>query len=147
MAGTAPRILVVDDEPSVIQMIRCVLEIRGIEVVGARDGQEALEYLQSSEMPNLVITDLLMPRLNGLDLCRRIRENPDWSKIPLMIITSATNESDLADGFWKSGTPADDFITKPLDPFDVADRAERLMNNSENATGDGQGEEPSDSGI
>ena len=120
------RVLVVDDEPAVIQMIGCVLEIRGYEVLGAGNGREALVSMEASR-PDLVITDLVMPGINGLDLSRKIKNNPDWANIPLIIVTSATQDSELADGFWKSGTLADEFVTKPFDPFEMADRVERLL--------------------
>ena len=122
----AARVLVVDDEPAVIQMIGCVLEIRGYEVVGAYNGLEALRCMEKAR-PDLIITDLVMPGMNGLDLCRSVKKDPRWENIPLVVITSATQDSDLADGFWKLGTGADDFVTKPFDPFEMADRVERML--------------------
>ena len=122
----AARVLIVDDEPAVIQMIGCVLEIRGYEVIGARDGREALRCMEKAR-PDLIITDLVMPGMNGLDLCRSVKKDARWADIPLMVITSATKDSDLADGFWKLGTAADDFVTKPFDPFEMADRVERII--------------------
>jgi CheY-like chemotaxis protein len=122
------RVLIVDDEPAVIQMIGCVLEIRGYEVIGAGNGREALTKMETAP-PDLIITDLVMPGMNGLDLCWKIKDDPRWSGIPIMIVTSATNDSDLADGFWKLGTPADAFVSKPFDPFEMADRVERMIRN------------------
>jgi len=123
------RVLVVDDEPAVIQMIGCVLEIRGYEVIGARNGHEALRCIEKNR-PDLIITDLVMPGMNGLDLCRLLKKDPRWVGIPVVVITSATKDSDLADGFWKLGTAADDFVTKPFDPFEMADRVERMIKNN-----------------
>jgi len=125
----ACQVLVVDDEPAVIQMIGCVLEIRGYEVIGAHNGHEAVRCIEK-DRPDLIITDLVMPGMNGLDLCRLLKKDPRWVDIPLVVITSATKDSDLADGFWKLGTAADDFVTKPFDPFEMADRVERMIKNN-----------------
>ena len=120
------RVLIVDDEPAIIQMIACVLEIRGYEVVSAGDGLEALNRLEDKR-PDMIITDLVMPNMDGLQLCKKVKGDQRWADIPLLVITSATQETDLPDGFWRLGTPADDFLTKPFDPFDVADRIEKMI--------------------
>ncbi len=120
-------VLIVDDEPSVIQMISCVLEIRGFEILSAGHGREALERMEEKR-PDLIITDLVMPGIDGLQFTRKVKEDPRYRDIPLMIVTSATRDSDLADGFWKMGIGADDFVSKPFDPFEMADRVERLLN-------------------
>jgi CheY-like chemotaxis protein len=132
-----PTVLIVDDEPAVIQMIGCVLEIRGYEVIGAGNGSEALQKMEEKR-PDLVITDLVMPGMNGLDFCRKVKQDDRWESIPVMIVTSATRGTDLADGFWKLGTEAADFVTKPFDPFDMADRVERLLNNGSVDSSDGE---------
>jgi len=133
----AARVLIVDDEPAVIQMIGCVLEIRGYEVIGAGDGREALQCMEKSR-PDLIITDLVMPVMNGLDLCKSVKNDPRWADIPLVVITSATQDSDLADGFWKLGTAAEDFVTKPFDPFEMADRVERIISNHNSKKSDSE---------
>jgi len=120
------RVMIVDDEPAVIQMIGCVLEIRGIEVMGAQNGRDALDQI-NEKRPDLIITDLVMPGMNGLDLCKTIKQDPRCEGIPLVLITSATQDSELADGFWRIGTDADEFVSKPFDPFEMADRVERLL--------------------
>lgn len=140
--GMAARVLIVDDEPAVVQMIGCVLEVRGYEVIGAHDGREALRCMERSR-PDLIITDLVMPGMNGLDLCRQVKHDPRWEDIPLVVITSATKDSDLADGFWKLGTAADEFITKPFDPFEMADRVEGIIRNHNSRKA--KGEETSES--
>jgi two-component system cell cycle response regulator len=124
------KLLVVDDEALICNGIcrmlagmDCVEEIRS-----AFSGPEALEIMRTFS-PDMVLSDILMPGMNGLDLCQKVKDDPRWSGIPIMIVTSATNDSDLADGFWKLGTPADAFVSKPFDPFDMADRVERMIRN------------------
>jgi len=77
--------------------------------------------------PDLIVLDVLLPGVNGLDFCKQLKAKPLYRNIPVLMITVITRESDLADGFWKIGTGADDFVTKPFDPFDLADRIERLL--------------------
>jgi two-component system alkaline phosphatase synthesis response regulator PhoP len=128
------KILIAEDEKDVIDMMRVVLEARGYDVVAAYDGLGALD-LAKKESPDLIITDLLMPGITGLELCRRLRSDEDLCETPIIVITSVTQDSDMADGFWRIATDSDDFVTKPFDPYDLADRAERLIGKGENEKG------------
>jgi CheY-like chemotaxis protein len=128
------KILIAEDERDIIDMIRVVFEARGYDVVAAYDGLGALD-LAKKETPDLIITDLLMPGITGLELCRRLRTDEDLCRTPIIVITSVTQDSDMADGFWRIATDSDDFVTKPFDPYDLADRAERLINKGENEEG------------
>ncbi len=120
-----PLVLILDDDPGVSETLKAVLEVRGYEVVTAAHGRTALNLLQERP-PDVAILDILVPGIDGLTICRRMKSNPELMHIPVLIITVITKDSDLADGFWKMGSGADDFVTKPFDPFDLADRVERL---------------------
>ncbi len=128
------RILVAEDERDIVDMIRVVLEARGLDVLAAYDGLGALD-LAKKEKPDLIITDLLMPGITGLELCKRLRTDEELCRTPIIVITSVTQDSDMADGFWRIATNSDDFITKPFDPYDLADRAERLIKRGSNEKG------------
>jgi two-component system response regulator MprA len=121
------RILIVDDERSIVDTLSAVLDIRGFEVHEAYDGVACLKMLKEGLKPDLIVLDVLMPGLSGLDVCKQLKGDPQWENILVMLITVITKDSDIADGFWKIGTDADDFVTKPFDPFELADRIERLL--------------------
>jgi CheY-like chemotaxis protein len=104
-----------------------VLDIRGYQSMAAASAEKAWEVLGREAAPDLIVLDVLLPGVNGLDFCKQLKAKPLYRNIPVVIITGITRESDLADGFWKIGTGADDFVTKPFDPFDLADRIERLL--------------------
>jgi len=109
---TPPRLLVVDDDRDVCEMVRLVVGDR-YEVVVETSGRRALERL-AEIAPEVAVVDLVMPGVDGLTVCERIKaERPDTL---VVIITAATAGSDLPDSFWRLGTPADAFLTKPFDP-------------------------------
>lgn len=114
-----------DDDTAILETMAAVLEIRGYEVATADNGRSALSILKERR-PDVAVLDILVPGIDGLTICRKIKTNPEFKAIPVLIITVITKDSDLADGFWKLGSGADDFVTKPFDPFDLADRVERL---------------------
>jgi CheY-like chemotaxis protein len=100
------RILLVDDEPELLEAWSFALEYVGHSVERARDGREALEQL-SHRKPDLVITDLMMPGINGEDLCRAIRQNAQWADIPIVLHTSAYVGTPVNERLW------DSFLRKP----------------------------------
>jgi len=120
-------ILIVDDEYSIVDTLSAVLSIRGFEVLEAYSGEMARQLLDEHPRPDLIVLDILLPGVTGLELCQQLQADPERRGIPVMMITVITNESDVADGLWKIGTAADDFVSKPFDPFDLADRIERLL--------------------
>lgn len=91
----------------------------------ADNGQRALS-LMLERKPDVAVFDVIVPGMDGLTLTKKVKRHPDLADVPILIITVITKDSDLADGFWKMGAGADDFVTKPFDPFDLADRVERL---------------------
>ena len=119
-------ILIVDDEKTVIDTLSTVLDIRGFNILEANNGNKALELIRRHK-PDLIVLDLMLPGINGLEICSRIKSDKHFANIPVLIITVVTKDSDLPDGFWCKGTGADDFVTKPFDPFSLADKVERLL--------------------
>jgi len=130
-----PLVLIADDSRSIVNIISVVLKARNIKTLEAYDGKEAWSLLQSRQ-PDLAVLDIVMPGKTGLQICSEIRASPELRHIPVLIMTSITKDSDLADGFWRLGTEADEFVTKPFDPFEIADKIERLLNRKRNTTGD-----------
>jgi CheY-like chemotaxis protein len=125
MNGGRPKVLVADDIREVRDILRLTLA-RDYDVVVARNGEEAWE-LFNAEKPDIVLTDMVMPRINGMELCRRIKLQSFSPATPVVIITAATSDRELADGFWKKAAGSDGFISKPFTPHQVLDAVERLL--------------------
>ena len=121
------RILVVDDELSVIKFLRANLEARDYEVLVAMDGAEALQTIEM-ELPDLVILDIMMPKLDGFEVCRRLRE---WSQIPVIMLSARGDESDKVKCL---DLGADDYITKPFGASELIARVKAVLRRTEAAT-------------
>jgi DNA-binding response OmpR family regulator len=115
-----PRILVVDDEPKIVRLVRDYLEHAGFGVIVARDGREALMRARS-EAPDLVILDLGLPGLDGLDVTRRLRQD---SGVPLIMLTARDTETDRVLGLELG---ADDYLTKPFSPRELVARGRAVL--------------------
>lgn len=108
-------ILVVDDEPDLLDNIKLTLEVEEYQIITARNGLEALEILQSQPI-NLILTDIAMPDMNGYQLYERVRENPRWTIIPFIFLTARTLDSDIRYG---KELGVDDYLTKPIRANDL----------------------------
>jgi CheY-like chemotaxis protein len=106
----AHRILVVDDEPDFCEALHDILENDGYDVDRAPNAIEALSVLESV-IPDLILTDVMMPGMDGLSFLRRIRSNPDWSKIPAMVVSAKGTPQDVAAA---TEAGADGYLTKPF---------------------------------
>ncbi|MBE2195451.1 MAG: response regulator [Anaerolinea sp.] len=112
-----PNILVLEDQASLLKGIRDILEIQGYAVETALNGREGLEKLQNAPIPpDLIVSDIMMPELNGLEFLREVRRVPKWMHIPFVFLTAKGEKSDMRYGF-QAG--ADHYITKPFDPEDL----------------------------
>ncbi len=128
------KILVVDDDPDILDALTMILESRGYQVVTARDGIEALANLKA-EMPNLMILDLLMPKMDGFAVCKELQD-PRWSKyrgIPILILTSVREEASRRRYELETGLElnVDDYVEKPISPDILLERVERLVKRKE----------------
>lgn len=115
-----PKVLVVDDDANIRELVRLYLEDEGIEVVQKGNGAEALEYAENYP-PDLVVLDIMMPGMDGWALCARLRELGD---MPVLMITAKGEPADRIKGF-KLGT--DDYLVKPFDPMELALRVKALL--------------------
>ena len=125
------RILVVDDELSIIKFLRANLEAKGYEVLAAMDGAEALQTFEM-ELPDLVILDIMMPKMDGFEVCRRLRE---WSQTPIIMLSARGDESDKVKCL---DLGADDYITKPFGASELIARVRAVLRRTEAATMPGQ---------
>jgi DNA-binding response OmpR family regulator len=108
-------ILVVEDDAPLRAAIGRILENEGYGVLAAADGAEALQVMQE-EQPDLVLADVAMPHMNGYQLYKRVRENPEWALIPFVFLTARALDSDVRYG---KEMGVDDYLTKPIDPEDM----------------------------
>ncbi|ALS24723.1 response regulator transcription factor [Paenibacillus naphthalenovorans] len=115
-----PRLLVVDDEAHIRELIRLYLEDEGFELVEKSNGAEALEYAENHRV-DLVILDIMMPKMDGWVLCRKLREYGD---IPILMVTARGQSADRIKGFML-GT--DDYLAKPFDPVELVLRVKALL--------------------
>src|ERR1700741_2911893 len=116
------RILVVDDERAVRESLRRALELEGYEIELAGDGKEALYRLEASEEPDAMILDVLMPGVDGLEVCRRLRNS--GSKLPVLMLTARTEVEDRVSGL---DAGADDYVTKPFALEELLPRIRALL--------------------
>lgn len=121
------RILVVDDEKDITALIAYHLEREGFTVLQAHDGLQALELVKR-ERPSLLVLDLMLPHLSGLDLCRRLRKEPDTARLPILMLTAKAEETDKVLGLELGG---DDYLTKPFGPRELVARVKALIRRSE----------------
>jgi putative two-component system response regulator len=116
-------VLVVDDEPGNVQLLKTLLTREGYSVVTASDGEEALEMIASSH-PDLVLMDVMMPKLSGYAVCQQIKRNPATRLTPVVLITALHERERKIEGI---NAGADDFLTKPVDPHELKARARSLV--------------------
>jgi two-component system alkaline phosphatase synthesis response regulator PhoP len=126
-------ILVVDDEPGIVQIARDYLERAGYRIVTAADGQHALR-LARSEVPSLVVLDLMLPGMDGLDVTRAIRGDPATRSIPIIMLTARVEETDRLIGLELG---ADDYITKPFSPRELVARVRAVLRRTEGPRDEG----------
>ena len=126
MDTSGSKILMADDDRIVRRIVVAKLSGLGYELTQAEDGREALRLLEDGLVPDLVITDSLMPRMTGLELARSIRSSPDAdvSRLPIIMLTSRQGEHDVIEGL---ETGLDDYVTKPFSPDELAARVRTAL--------------------
>jgi DNA-binding response OmpR family regulator len=118
-----PVVLVADDDPDILALVRFRLEREGYDVVSAPDGQSALE-LALDRTPDLAVLDVMMPRLDGHEVTRRLREHEATKGMPIILLTARVGESDLQHGFEMG---ADNYVTKPFSPQMLRERVQAAL--------------------
>ena len=117
------RILVVDDEKHIVEFLEMNLRKNGYEPLHAYDGENAI-LLAKSEQPDCILLDLMLPVINGLETCRRIKQDPVTTKIPIIMLTAKSEENDKVIGL---GVGADDYVTKPFGLRELFARIEVVL--------------------
>ncbi|MEA2485862.1 MAG: two-component system, OmpR family, alkaline phosphatase synthesis response regulator PhoP [Actinomycetota bacterium] len=124
MPATKKRILICDDDPAILRVLEVNLEIEGYQVFAAQNGEEAVE-VATKELPDLVILDIMMPRLDGYQACEKLKANDATRDIPVVFLSAKAQQSDIQRG---KDYGVADYLTKPFDPMDLLGVVERLLN-------------------
>jgi two-component system, OmpR family, alkaline phosphatase synthesis response regulator PhoP len=117
------KILVVDDEIYIVHILDFSLGMEGYEVITALDGEQALERMKV-EKPDLVVLDIMMPKLDGYEVCKSIKSNPSTKQTPVILLSAKGRNVDQKLGF---DVGADDYITKPFSPRKLVERINQLL--------------------
>jgi DNA-binding response OmpR family regulator len=117
------RILIVDDEAELVEMLTTRFEAAGYEVDCAFNGQECLEHVRNKR-PDIILLDIMMPKLDGLHVCRLLKFNEEYQEIPIVILTARGQESDKTSG---EKVGADFYIVKPFDSGNLVETVDRLV--------------------
>lgn len=117
------RILIVEDEESLLKLESILLSSKGYNVTGVMDGRSALEEVRINK-PDLVLLDIMLPEIDGFEVCRQIKENPETRHIPVVMLTAKKNSQDLARG---QQVGCDSYITKPFKSSKVLDTIQELL--------------------
>jgi phosphate regulon transcriptional regulator PhoB len=123
MAVTAQKILVVEDEPDISKLVSYNLAQERFKVLTAEDGEQALKLIQK-EKPNLVVLDLMLPGLSGMEVCKILRDRPETAKLPILMLTAKAGEADRVVGLEMG---ADDYLAKPFSPREMVARVRAIL--------------------
>jgi DNA-binding response OmpR family regulator len=123
MASTAKRVLVCDDDPVILRLLQVNLELEGYDVITGRNGEEAVS-LAAANAPDLVILDIMMPRLDGYQACEQIKNNDSTRDVPVIFLSAKAQQSDIDKGK-EFGVAA--YLTKPFDPNELLSIVDRLL--------------------
>jgi DNA-binding response OmpR family regulator len=119
-------VLVADDEDDILRLVTTVIERSGYEVVSVRDGAQALAAVRARR-PDLVVLDISMPEVDGLEVLRRLRADAETSELPVLLLSAQAQEADVRRGFV---TGASAYVKKPFSPRELAERVDELLGSS-----------------
>ncbi len=123
-----PKILVVDDDPDLVETVSMMLESRNFEVITAYGGNEGLLKARS-QRPDLIVLDVMMPDKDGFEVCKELKADPELSDIPVLLLTAVASKISETRYTPRMGmeTDADDYVDKPVEPEEIVRRVERLL--------------------
>ncbi|MGA6828084.1 response regulator transcription factor [Nitrospira sp. NS4] len=132
--SSAKKILIVEDEKDILQLVKLYLDKEGYRTVTASTGSEGLKQVRA-EKPDLVVLDLMLPEIDGLEVCKRLRSAPETAMLPIIMLTAKAEESDTIIGLELG---ADDYVTKPFSPKTLVARVKALFRRLERKPEQGQ---------
>ena len=117
------RILIVDDEPNIVVSLEFLMKREGFEVAVAGDGEAALQAMEK-EKPDLVLLDIMLPKMNGFEVCQTIRTRPEWQSVKIVMLTAKGRDTEVAKG---TALGADAYMTKPFSTKDLIEQVRQLL--------------------
>lgn len=117
------KVLVVDDDPVILELLRLNFEMEGFDVVSACDGRAGFDQAVA-EAPDLVISDIMMPNVDGLEMLQQLRAEPGTAQLPVLLLSAKAQQNEVQRGL---DLGADDYVTKPFDPLELLDRVNALL--------------------
>jgi len=117
------KILIVDDEPSIIVALQFLMEQNGYQTFVAFSGEEAMETI-TEHRPDLILLDIMLPVVDGFEVCQRVRENPDWGSIRIVLVTALDSDGNIAKGL---ALGADAYIIKPFSNAEILAKVRELL--------------------
>ncbi len=128
------KVLVCDDERHIVRLIQVNLERQGYEVVTAFDGKEGLEKIRA-EKPNLVVLDVMMPYMDGFEVLKTLRKEPETENLPVIMLTAKAQDKDVFEGYHYG---ADMYLTKPFNPMELVTFVKRISDGMNDPGGGGK---------
>lgn len=119
----APTVLVVEDDPVILRLLEVNFDLEGFTVLQAQDGAEGLDAARLHR-PDVIVTDIMMPKMTGIELVAALREDATTAGIPVLLLSAKAQTSDLKAGM---DAGADDYVTKPFEPLDLIERVNVLL--------------------
>ena len=119
----APTVLVVEDDPTILQLLEVNFEMEGYIVLRAEDGEQGLAVARESR-PDVIVSDVMMPKMSGLELVRALKATNDTKAIPVILLSAKAQGADVRLGL-EAG--ADDYVTKPFEPLELIDRVSAVL--------------------
>lgn len=116
-------VLVVDDDPVILKLLEVNFDMEGFAVLIAHDGEEGIAVARR-ERPDIIVSDIMMPKTSGIELVAELKGDPDTSDIPIILLSAKAQNADVRTGL---DAGADDYITKPFEPLDLVERVNRLL--------------------
>lgn len=116
-------ILIVDDEPNIVESLEFLMKREGFDTIVANDGEGALLAMKAG-MPDLVLLDIMMPGMDGYEVCRQIRATPDWQKAKIILLSAKSRDTEIAKGL---AVGADAYITKPFSSKELVQQVNRVL--------------------
>ncbi|MBW1820138.1 MAG: response regulator [Deltaproteobacteria bacterium] len=117
------KILIVDDEPRIIVPVQFMMEQNGYDVMIAFSGEEAMEIIDENKI-DLILLDIMLPVIDGFEVCQRVRENPQWYKIKIILLTALDSDANVKKGL---SLGANAYITKPFSNVEIVDKVKELL--------------------
>jgi DNA-binding response OmpR family regulator len=116
-------VMIVDDEPTIVTIVEDLLQLKGFDALSAGDAEEAEQVIRKHR-PDLILLDVMMPKLSGFDFCKKLKSVPEYRDIPVIFLTVMNKPEDMAKG---KEIGAADYIPKPFDPTDLIARVKKIL--------------------